>query len=244
LDSFFYTAIIIFFAGFIQGFAGFGLNLLAVPLLSIFLDVKFAISIVAFFSTLNSSILLLKLRKHVEYQDFIRLSVSSVIGIPFGIYLLKSWDANIVKTTLGLILITYSLYSLCVNLKNIVFSKGAWAYLFGFLAGCLGGAFNTAGPPVIVYTSLKSWSKDRIKGTLQSYYSFSGLIIILFHALLGIATLSVIKTFLLLSPFLVVGTFIGSLFYDFIDTVFYMKIIYIFLIFIGIVLIISSIKIF
>ena len=39
----------------------------------------------------------------------------------------------------------------------------------GVLSGVLGGALNEAGPPVVIYLTLKHWPKDDVKATLQVY---------------------------------------------------------------------------
>jgi len=210
------------------------------PLLAMFLDIKFVIPLVAIFNVLNSMVLFLKLRGDIEYKDVLALLIFTLFGIPFGIYLLRRCDENVIKTILGLILIIYSLYSLSFNIQGLKLSKRTWAYPIGFLGGCLGGAFNTSGPPVIVYMSLKPWSKDRIKGTLQGYFLASSLMIVLFHAFSGITTFAVVKTFLLFSPFLIGGVLTGCRLYDYIDTALYRKIVFVLLAILGVVLVISS----
>ena len=37
----------------------------------------------------------------------------------------------------------------------------------GLASGVLGGALNEAGPPVVIYLTLKQWPKDDVKATLQ-----------------------------------------------------------------------------
>ena len=41
---------------------------------------------------------------------------------------------------------------------------------FGFFAGILGGAYNTNGPPVVIYGSLRKWSPATFRATLQGYF--------------------------------------------------------------------------
>ena len=58
----------------------------------------------------------------------------------------------------------------------------AWAYLAGFLAGILGGAYNTSGPPVIIYGHSKRWPTAEFKSNLQAFFVITSLIIVLGHA--------------------------------------------------------------
>src|SRR5262249_18832426 len=44
----------------------------------------------------------------------------------------------------------------------------AWA--FGFGAGVLGGAYGMNGPPLVVYATLRGWSPEHFRATLQGYF--------------------------------------------------------------------------
>jgi len=107
--------------------------------------------------------------------------------------------------------------------------RARWAYLYGFLAGCLGGALSASGPPVIIYTSLQPWSKDQIKVTLQGYFLVSGFIVVLFQAASGFTTWAVMKLFILSLPAVIIGTLVGSHFYGMIREEGYRKILLILL---------------
>jgi hypothetical protein len=244
VTSSFFIGAIVFFAGFTQGLTGFGLGLVAMPLLGIFLDMKVVIPLVAIFNAVSSAILFLKLRSQIEYRDIAALLLFTLFGIPFGVYLLKTWDEDVIKAVLGLILIVYSIYSLFFDAKGLRLSRTIWAYPFGFLGGLLGGAFNTSGPPVIAYMSLKSWSKDRLKGTLQGYFVASCAMIVLFHVVAGVTTLKVLRSFLLFSPFLLFGVLTGSKLYDRMDTGSYRKSIFILLAVLGLLLARSGLRLF
>jgi uncharacterized membrane protein YfcA len=44
------------------------------------------------------------------------------------------------------------------------------AWLFGFSAGVLGGAYGMNGPPLVIYGSLRHWSPEYFRATLQGYF--------------------------------------------------------------------------
>ncbi len=74
-------------------------------------------------------------------------------------------------------LIAYALFAL---LKPALppLESTVWAYPVGFLAGCLGGAFNTPGPPVIVYGNARAWPRDQFRSTLQVIFLASSATVI------------------------------------------------------------------
>jgi uncharacterized protein len=218
--------LITFLAGFTQGLSGFGSILLALPLLTIFLDIKTVIPLVALHGLSTTIILLIQLRKHLDWEKVLPLFVGSIPGIPIGVYFLKHMNADTIQLTMGFILLAYALFSLFY--RPVIWEiRRAGVSLVGFLAGCLGGALGAAGPPVIVYTSLQPWNKDKIKATLQGFYTASGLVVVLLHSLNGLTTIPVVWYFLISMPALVLGTYAGSFFYGRIGEKTYKRIMFI-----------------
>ena len=50
------------------------------------------------------------------------------------------------------------------------------AWLFGFGAGVLGGAYGMNGPPLVAYGALRHWSPKRFRATLQGYFLPASLV--------------------------------------------------------------------
>ena len=211
-DVYFYLTVVAFLAGFVQGLSGFGSVLLSLPLLVLFLDIREAIPLVNLMGVILTVVLIAQLRAHWEWGRIWPLLAGACPGIPVGVWLLKRMDPAHVQAVLGAVLVAYALYGLLFKLPIGKWSR-RWAYLFGFLAGGLGGAISASGPPVIVYTSLQAWTKDQIKVTLQGFFVASGLLIGVFHAAGGLTTRRVILLFLVTIPTLLAGTWAGSLLY-------------------------------
>jgi len=227
---------ILFLAGFIQGLSGFGAILVSLPLLTIFLDIKTVIPLVALAAQAITLIVLFQMKRHLEWRKILPLVGGALPGILIGVVFLKKMDAVIIKWLLGVTLIVYSGYGLFVNRNKAGLGTG-WAYFFGFLGGCFGGAFGAAGPPVIVYTSLSTWDKDQIKATLQGYFVLSGMVVVLAHAVSGLTTLPVVRLFAAGLPLLFIGTYVGSRFYGMIDEVLYRRIMLVLLAALGILMV-------
>jgi uncharacterized membrane protein YfcA len=74
----------------------------------------------------------------------------------------------------------------------------------------LGGAFNTGGPPIIVYVTLRGWKKDEIRSALQVFFfTVSAWKLLLFWRA-GLFTASVTEVALLTLPIAVGGTLFGD----------------------------------
>lgn len=232
METYFWVCLILFVAGVTHGISGFGSVLLSISLLSLVLDIKMVIVLANLAAVLMTTIIFIQLRHQFDRKKIYPLIKSAVPGIVVGVFFLKRLDQYMIHWILGVILIGFSLYSLLCRPSGKKIQK-IWAYPFGFFSGCLGGAFSASGPPVIVYITLQNWSKDQIKVTLQSFFFLSGLLVAFSHTLAGLVTFSVIRFYLAGLPSIILGTYLGSYLYGFIREESYRKLILIFLLFLG-----------
>lgn len=200
---------IIFLAALLQTTSGFGFALLAMPLVALVLGVKAAAPLVALVGFTLYAVNLIRYRRSVERGVLLPLAVAAALGVPFGVWALGNLDEHVVKSLLGVILIAYALYSLW-RPHTAPLRSELWAYPAGFLAGVLGGAFNTPGPPVIIYGNLRQWPRDLFRSTLQALFLFSSSLVIVSHIAAGNLTTATIPTYLLLVPALLLGVWAGS----------------------------------
>ena len=74
------------------------------------------------------------------------------------------------------------------------------AWFFGVSAGVLGGAYGMNGPPLVVYGTLRRWSPERFRATLQGYFLPASLIGMIGYWTAGLWTPSVSRYYLLSLP--------------------------------------------
>ena len=232
------SGLIFLLAGFVQGLTGFGSALVAIPLLSLILDIKTAVPLCMLNGLIITSYLAFALRRHLDSNKIFPLLIGALPGIVVGVYLLKEVDSSYIRYGIGGLLIGYSLYNLIVSPRPLNPGR-TWGYLAGFLTGTIGAAFSAGGPPAIIYTTLTSWKKDEIKATLTGFFVVNGYITALVHAVSGITTLTTLKIFAFTAPFVLIGTTIGSRVSGRVNRRTYLKLIYFFLIVMGIMMILT-----
>jgi uncharacterized membrane protein YfcA len=137
-----------------------------------------------------------------------QLLLASLAGIPSGLTLLKAAPESLVQAVLGLLLISFGLYNL-VAPKLPTIQCRELAYVAGYLAGVLGGAYNTPGPPIIIYGTLCRWPPERFRATLQGYF-LSSLLIAFGHGLAGLWTSDVLELYGYALPIVMFATFLGG----------------------------------
>jgi uncharacterized protein len=102
----------------------------------------------------------------------------------------------------------YALYAL-LNLRLPAVRQTGWAYLTGFLAGVLGGAYNTSGPPVIIYGNCRRWEPAEFKSNLQGFFMLNSLAILASHLLARNFTSDIWQYSLAAGPGLIAGIWLG-----------------------------------
>ena len=229
---------ILFFSTFIRSALGFGDALIAMPLLTLLVGLGTATPLTAMAATTIAITILIRAWKKVDLKAAWRLVLTTWIGIPIGIYFLNAAPEVIVKSLLGIVIAGFGLYNLIVpklpELKN-----ENWAYLTGVIAGVLGGAYNTNGPPVVVYGILRRWDPVKFRATLQGYFLPTGLVILISHGLAGMWTPRVVNFYLFSIPVILGGVFLGGVVNQIIPKGKFDRIIYGFLVIIGLLLIIQ-----
>jgi uncharacterized membrane protein YfcA len=229
--------VIIFISTFTRSALGFGDAVLAMPLLAMLINLRTATPLVAFAASTISITILLGSWREVDFKAAWRLILSSLIGIPLGLYFLIHLPETLVKGVLGVVLILFGLYKL-FDPRLPTYRNDLLAYVFGFLGGLLGGAYNTNGPPVVLYGALRGWSPESYRATLQAYFLPTGMTILIGHGLAGLWTPTVLKLYLYALPLILIAIFLGGRLNQYLSSEWFNRIIYAFLIVLGIILII------
>lgn len=222
--SYIAAAAIILIGAFTQGLTGFGFAMISVPLLSVFMEIKAAITLGALCGLIINAVLFLRFKKEFRPNEIKPLIIGAFFGIPTGALFLRDADPHLVKVILGIIILSFSLLSLSEIIKPAGISM-KWGYFSGILSGILGGAFNTNGPPVLIYFYLQGWSKEKVRTMLTGYFTFTSILIVSSHAAAGLISSVILVQFLSLIPVTVLGLFAGDRIFSRISSKIYNKVI-------------------
>jgi len=202
------VALIVFLAVFVQASAGFGLALVSMPLLTAVIGLPNAAPMMAVVGMGVELVLLVRFREAVNLRAVRNLVLAALIGTPIGLYLLRVVDPTAGAKILGLVVAGYALYAL-FSPHLPALAHPAWAWLFGFAAGIIGGLYNISGPPVIIYGSCRRWYPAEFKGNLQGFFLPAGLMVLIGHAIQGNMTTAVWHYVLISIPAVVIGLAAG-----------------------------------
>ncbi|MCK5310533.1 MAG: sulfite exporter TauE/SafE family protein [Desulfobacteraceae bacterium] len=238
MDLIIYLCCIAFVGGLVQGLTGFGVVLVALPLMGFFIDIKTAIPLILLLSLVINFTLISRMLKHFDYKKWILLFIFSLPGIPLGIIVLKYVNPRYLELLIGWVVIFTSVFSM-FNSASSKEPHKFWAGLAGFISGFLGGSIGATGPPIVIYTSLQPWDKEQIKTTMVSYFILTGLGILIFYIFNNLITKQILISFGYCVMPLISGVACGIFIFNRINDTLYRRIINLLLVFLGIMLLIK-----
>ena len=199
---------ILFLATLIRSALGFGEALVAVPLLAFLIPIKVAAPVAVMVSVTVAFIVVVQDWRKVHARSAVRLVLPTILGIPLGLALLRVGAEPVVKGVLAASIIGFSVYALLSG-KHRQWTDDRFAWLFGFGAGVLGGAYGMNGPPLVIYGSLRGWSPQHFRATLQGYFLPASLAGLWGYWAAGLWTPAVNRFYLLSLPVVIAATFLG-----------------------------------
>jgi uncharacterized membrane protein YfcA len=190
---------VVFLATLIRSAFGFGEALVAVPLLALVIPVEVAAPLAVLVSITVAGVVLLQDWRHVQLASAWRLVLATLPGIPLGLWLLAAAAEHVVKGVLAVVIIAFSVYCLASR-RPPALPDDRLAWLFGFGAGVLGGAYGMNGPPLVVYGTLRRWTAEHFRATLQGYFLPASLVGLAGYWLAGLWVPPVTRYYLLSLP--------------------------------------------
>jgi uncharacterized protein len=203
------SILVVFFAVITQTLTGFGAGLVSMAFLPGILGVRTAAPMVALITGTLELILLIRFRTAFNLKAVWRLAVTTLIGLPIGVWALRGVSEKILLPILGVVMAGYALYAL-FNFKLPRLEHPGWAFLTGFLSGILSGAYSVGGPPVIIYGNCRGWEPDEFKSNLQGFFLLNDSLAILLHGIAGNLTPAVKTGYLWALPVIGLGLLAGA----------------------------------
>ena len=207
-----------FFAGIVQGATGFGSGIVLNAFWLHILEPSAAISLNIVSCLFVSALPIYKLRKTLDFSKLKSFVFFGVIGIPTGLLILTMTDPSIFKTTVGFILVIFSIWKfkskdILINFK----SNPALDKLIGFISGILGGFAALGGILPTIWVNLQRLPKDTQRGTYEPFIFITSIAAVISFYFAGFLTLDIFYNFLKAFPALMIGSWIGIKIYALIN---------------------------
>jgi hypothetical protein len=163
--------VVVFVAMLVQSAFGFGAGLIGISLLALLIPVEVAAPLVVLLSITTSSIIVLQDWRDVHVRSVGWLLISSLFGVPLGVWLLIHGDPHLLNAGLGVFLIAFSAYCLTGGARlELKSDSRLWLAVCGFVSGIFGSAYGMNGPPLLIYGAMRRWSAQRFRATFQGFF--------------------------------------------------------------------------
>lgn len=204
-----YILSVVFVATVVRSAFGFGEALLAVPLLVLRIPLQVAAPLAVLISVTIAGYIVVQDWRHVHFKSAGWLVFATLFGIPLGLMLLTSSHQQAVKLGLAIVIICFALLSLAGSPPELRTDNKIWLAGCGLVAGILGGAYGMNGPPLAVYGTMRRWSAQHFRATLQGYFLPASLLGMLGYWWKGLWVPSVTHYYLLSLPITIPAIWAG-----------------------------------
>jgi hypothetical protein len=183
--------LILGFAGFVAGVAGFGFSLFGVGVLWI-LPPREGIPLLMLLSACSQILSIAQLRASMPplrtwwQQGPAPCVIGGWLGVPVGLWLLSYLDTQLLCSIIGLILLGYSLWILLKPVGMIPLrSTLPRAVSVGLLGGVVGGFCGSPGSVMVIWANLLGLNKEQQRATVQPYILAMQLMALLIFVIRG-----------------------------------------------------------
>ncbi len=162
----------LFLGGLVKGTTGFGLPLIALPLLSLILPIPTAI-VTLVLAIFLSNVYLIG-REGIKNIDAVRfgpLILFMIIGIVIGAWFLSAADETLIYRALGAIIVAFAILNMTQTRIEVPTERQSlYNPLVGLTAGILGGMSTLMGPILILYLSSLGLAPNVFVATIAFLY--------------------------------------------------------------------------
>ena len=221
---------------------GFGLGLVAVGLLALFIQPVTNIVVLILFVAFPAEVyVLFKSWKKISWRGIIAIIGGVAVGTVSGTLTLRYSEPGFILTILSVFLIASGIIFLVVE-SDVVIHWPSWSTpLIGILSGLLSGMFGTGGPPLIFYYQLSGMRKQAFRGHLMAIFFIMALVRYTAYSFSGLITTPRFISAIYVFPAILLGIWLGNSIHLQISEKGFRKMISIALIIIGMILLLKQV---
>lgn len=228
-------------AGFSQGLSGFGFGLVAMSFWAWVISPQLAAALSVVGGLTGQIIAAFTVRRGFNLPRLLPFLVGGLIGIPIGVYLLPYLDVHKFKTILGAFLVLWCPFMLFIDkIPKMSGLHPMWDTLGGLGGGIMGGFGGFTGTLPALWCTLRGFDRDMQRAVMQNFNFVMLIVVFSSYSAKGIINTDMIHTFLLVSPAVVVTSYLGTKMYHRISHQRFRQLILCLLTFSGITMLVTS----
>jgi uncharacterized membrane protein YfcA len=221
----------------VAGLAGFAFSAVSGALVMHWVEPVTIVPVLLACSITTQLFSIAKLRRTMEWRRTVPFLLGGFLGIPLGAALLRDTDPRLFAVAFGAFLIAYGVFMLLRPGLVIPRSGRLADAACGLIGGISGGAIAFPGAAPAIWCGLRGLSKDVQRGIVQPFILIMQIATLAYFSRLGILTSRTIASYLVCAPAVLFGTWLGLRLFDHIDDAAFRRVVLIFLIVSGAILV-------
>ncbi|POF31134.1 sulfite exporter TauE/SafE family protein [Roseibium marinum] len=204
-----FLAAVLFIAGCVRGFAGFGAGMIFMPIATSVMLPSTAAASFLFIDGIVALPLVIRALRLCDWPTVLPAAIGAVICVHFGAWLLASTDVLVLR---------WSIFAIVTGLLLLLISgwryngKATWPVSLGVgaVAGVLGGISQVSGPPVVAFWLSSAREPAIVRANLIVFFALSSVGTFFAYILNGFFTLQVFHLLIMAIPVYALAIYAGS----------------------------------
>jgi len=146
--------------------------------------------------------------RRIDVKRILPMSLSAVLGIPVGVWIISIIAPSVLKILIGAVIIFFAIL-LAFGFRKTFAGERLSSGIAGFLSGTLITSTSLGGPPVVLFMHSQRWPKEVIHPSLAGYFTFVSGFSLGALALAGHVNTGIFLTAASLAPVMLAGTGLG-----------------------------------
>lgn len=209
IDAIFLLACV-FIAGaaIVAGLAGFGMGIVAIPLMLLLYEPSTVIALIKVITLGTTWVVIAHGWRDISWRRIVTMTPPAVVGLFLGGWLLAALDPAVIKALAGLIV--FALAVLLLTWRPVALRERGWmAPAVGFLSGIGSTSTGMSGPPLVLFFTVAGVDKLTFRATAATFFVLTDLVGL--PALVGQGAVSGgdLRLALALAPVALLGRLVG-----------------------------------
>ena len=205
------SILVILLASLLKGITGFGFALMALPILTIFFPMQLLVPAMTIFNLVTSIYILTKIKLKIKAKYVIPMLLTSFIGLPVGVYVLKYLPETTLELVTGISIFSISVFFLLGNMGELSEKKKSKPIVFaGFISGLMSSSMSIGGPAIALAMNRKGYSKEHFRKIFAVISVVNAAVASILYIAKGLFLPFSVKFSLVMFPILLIGSKIGN----------------------------------
>ncbi len=200
---------IAFLAAACQSVTGFGFALVMTPLLTIAWEPKLAVATSLILSPISVSMMLPEVHARIPLSRVSMLFLGFVLGMPLGVFLLDSLDADSLRVFISVMVIGAAVVLFFAPTITGAGDGFLLRLVVGAVSGAVGSSTSMGGPPVVLYLLGRERDVEAFRATTLALFLPTSLLAFAAAAVVGVVTTDVLLLAAACIPSVVLGLLLG-----------------------------------